>query len=140
MIADKRNDLAQLEADLQLIIERDPNNAMALNALGYTLADRTDRLEEARQLIEQAHLLEPNDAAITDSLGWVYYRLGDLQSAERLLREAFNAFPDAEVAAHFGEVLWQLGKRKQAQQVWNKALKSQPNNAVLLETMQRLSQ
>ena len=140
MIADKRNDLAQLEQDLRLIIQRDPENAMALNALGYTLADRTDRLEEARQLIEQAHKLEPNDAAITDSLGWVYYRLGDLHNAERLLREALSTFPDAEVAAHLGEVLWQLGKRKQAQQVWNNALKNQPNNAVLRETMQRLTQ
>ena len=88
MIADKRNDLAQLEADLQRIIQRDPNNAMALNALGYTLADRTDRLEEALQLIEQAHLLDPNEAAITVSLGWVDYGLGDSHSAEHLLREA----------------------------------------------------
>ncbi len=140
MIADERNDLVQMEQDLQLIIKHEPNNAMALNSLGYTLADRTDRLEEARQLIEQAHKLEPNDAAITDSLGWVYYRLGDLQAAERLLREAFNVFPDADVAAHLGEVLWQLGKHKQAQQVWNQALESEPNNAVLLETMQRLTQ
>ncbi len=112
---------------------------MALNALGYTLADRTERLEEARQLIEQAHQLEPNDAAITDSLGWVYYRLGDLVSAERLLREAFSAYPDAEVAAHLGEVLWQQGKHKEARRIWNQALKSQPNNSVLLETMQRLT-
>lgn len=140
MIADKRNDLAQLEADLRLIIERNPNNAMALNALGYTLADRTERLDEARQLIEKAHQIEPDDAAITDSLGWVYYRLGDLATAERLLREAYNAFPDAEVAAHLGEVLWQLGKHKQAQQLWNKALKGQPNHSILLETIQRLTQ
>ena len=139
MIADKRDDLAQLETDLQRIIQRDPNNAMALNALGYTLADRTDRLEEARQLIERAHELEPDDAAITDSLGWMYYRLGDLHTAERLLREAYSAFPDAEVAAHFGEVLWQLGKHKQAKQVWGQALKIQPDNAVLLETLQRLT-
>lgn len=138
MIADKRNDITQLEDDLRLIIKRNPDNAMALNALGYTLADRTERLEEARQLIEQAHQLEPNDAAITDSLGWVYYRLGDLVAAERLLREAFNVYPDAEVAAHLGEVLWQQDKHNEARRIWNKALKSQPNNAVLLETMQRL--
>lgn len=138
MVADKRNDLPQLESDLRLIIEHNPDNAMALNALGYTLADRTERLEEARQLIEKAHQLEPNDAAITDSLGWVYYRLGDLDSAERLLREAFNAYPDAEVAAHLGEVLWQQGQRKEAQRIWNAALKAEPNSAVLLETMQRL--
>ncbi|HHX33705.1 MAG TPA: tetratricopeptide repeat protein [Gammaproteobacteria bacterium] len=139
MIADKRNDLAQLEDDLRQIIDNDPNNAMALNALGYTLADRTDRLDEARQLIEQAHQLKPNDAAITDSLGWVYFRLGDLVTAERLLREAFNAYPDAEIAAHLGEVLWLHNKRAEARRVWNQALESEPNNAVLLETIKRLT-
>jgi len=112
---------------------------MALNALGYTLADRTDRLDEARQLIEQAHTLEPDDAAITDSLGWVYYRLGNLATAERLLREAFSAYPDAEIAAHLGEVLWQQGKRAEALRIWKQALKTQPNNSVLSETMQRLT-
>lgn len=140
MIAEKRNDLQQLEQDLRLIIQRNPNNAMALNALGYTLADRTDRLEEARQLIEQAHELEPNDAAITDSLGWVYYRLGDLITAERLLREAFASFADAEVAAHLGEVLWLQKKHSEARKIWKKALKIQPKDAVLLETIQRLTQ
>lgn len=140
MIAEKRNDLQQLEQDLRLIIQRNPNNAMALNALGYTLADRTDRLEEARQLIEQAHELEPNDAAITDSLGWVYYRLGDLITAERLLREAFASFADAEVAAHLGEVLWLQKKHSEARKIWKKALKIQPQDAVLLETIQRLTQ
>ena len=140
MVAEKRNDLVQLEQDLRVIIQANPDNAMALNALGYTLADRTDRLEEARQLIEQAHQLEPEDPAITDSLGWIYYRLGDFKEAERLLREALSVFPDAEVAAHLGEVLWQQGKRKQAQQVWNKALETQPDNSVLRETMQRFKQ
>lgn len=139
MVADKRNDLAQLEDDLRLILRDNPNNAMALNALGYTLADRTDRLDEARQLIEQAHTLEPDDAAITDSLGWVYYRLGNLATAERLLREAFSAYPDAEIAAHLGEVLWQQGKRAEALRIWKQALKTQPNNSVLSETMQRLT-
>jgi len=139
MVAEKRNDLPQLEQDLRFILASDPDNAMALNALGYTLADRTDRLEEARQLIEHAHRLEPDDAAITDSLGWVYYRLGDLQSAETLLREAYAAYPDAEIAAHLGEVLWQLGKRSEARRIWNQALKVQPKNSVLLETLQRLT-
>ncbi|MCK9534448.1 MAG: tetratricopeptide repeat protein [Pseudomonas sp.] len=139
MIADKRNDLTQLENDLRSIIDKNPDNAMALNALGYTLADRTDRLDEGRQLIEKAHQLEPNDAAITDSLGWVYYRLGDLATAERLLREAFSAFPDAEVAAHLGEVLWQQGKHNAAQRIWKQALTDEPNNPILLETIQRLT-
>ncbi|HZJ95264.1 MAG TPA: tetratricopeptide repeat protein [Thiopseudomonas sp.] len=139
MVAEKRNDLPQLEQDLRFIIANDPDNAMALNALGYTLADRTDRLEEARQLIERAHQIEPDDAAITDSLGWVYYRLGDLQAAEALLREAYAAYPDAEIAAHLGEVLWQLGKHNEARRIWNQALKTQPKDAVLLETLQRLN-
>lgn len=139
MIADQRNDLVQLEEDLRSIIERDPSNAMALNALGYTLADRTERLDEARVLIEKAHQLEPDDAAITDSLGWLYYRLGDLVAAERLLREALDGYPDAEIAAHLGEVLWQLGKHKEAQRIWNTARKAQPEHVILLETIQRLT-
>lgn len=139
MVADQRNDLSQLETDLRRIIEREPKHAMALNALGYTLADRTERFEEARQLIEKAHQLEPNDAAITDSLGWIYYRLGNLVKAEELLREAYNSYPDAEIAAHLGEVLWQQNKRNEARRIWNKALKAQPDDTTLLDTLQRLT-
>ncbi|MCO6059861.1 tetratricopeptide repeat protein [Pseudomonas sp. MOB-449] len=139
MLAEKRNDLAQLEKDLRFIIEREPENAMALNALGYTLADRTTRYDEAKQLVEQAHKLNPDDPAILDSLGWVNYRMGNLDDAERLLRQALQEFPDHEVAAHLGEVLWARGKQVEARKVWADALQKQPDSAILRDTLQRLT-
>lgn len=139
MIAEKRGDLDQLERDLRYIIEREPDNAMALNALGYTLADRTDRQEEALALIEQAYRLNPNDAAILDSLGWVNYRLGNLEEAEKQLRKAYERFPDHEVAAHLGEVLWVSGDEREARSIWKKALAQQPDSPVLRETINRLT-
>ncbi|MCY1504819.1 Beta-barrel assembly-enhancing protease [compost metagenome] len=139
MLAEKRNDLAQLEKDLRFIIEREPENAMALNALGYTLADRTTRYDEAKKLVEQAHKLNPDDPAILDSLGWVNYRMGNLPEAERLLRLALQEFPDHEVAAHLGEVLWAQGKQVEARKVWAEALQKQPGSAILRDTLQRLT-
>lgn len=139
MQAEKRNDLAQLEKDLRLIIKRDPDNAMALNALGYTLSDRTTRYAEAKALIEQAHKLNPEDPAVLDSLGWVNYRLGNLDEAERLLRQALERFPDQEVAAHLGEVLWANGKQREARQIWEKFLKEQPESPILRGTIKRLT-
>ncbi|MFL1500665.1 tetratricopeptide repeat protein [Pseudomonas sp. S191] len=139
MQAEKRNDLAQMEKDLRLIIKRDPDNAMALNALGYTLSDRTTRYAEAKVLIEQAHKLNPEDPAVLDSLGWVNYRLGNLDEAERLLRQALERFPDQEVAAHLGEVLWANGKQREARQIWEKFLKEQPGSPILRGTIKRLT-
>ncbi|WP_312224366.1 tetratricopeptide repeat protein [Stutzerimonas nitrititolerans] len=139
ILAEKRGDLAQLEHDLRFIIEREPDNAMALNALGYTLADRTDRHAEALALIEQAYQLNPNDPAILDSLGWAHYRLGNLQEAEAQLRKAHARFPDHEVAAHLGEVLWVSGQRKEARTVWADALKTEPDSKILRDTLQRLT-
>lgn len=139
MQAEKRNDLAQMEKDLRLIIKRDPENAMALNALGYTLSDRTTRYDEAKVLIEQAHKLNPEDPAVLDSLGWVNYRLGNLDEAERLLRMALERFPDQEVAAHLGEVLWANGKQREARQIWEKFLKEQPESPILRSTIKRLT-
>ncbi|MFB3302696.1 tetratricopeptide repeat protein [Pseudomonas sp. AMR01] len=139
MQAEKRNDLAQMEKDLRLIIKRDPDNAMALNALGYTLSDRTTRYAEAKVLIEQAHKLNPEDPAVLDSLGWVNYRLGNLDEAERLLRQALERFPDQEVAAHLGEVLWANGKQREARQIWEKFLKEQPDSPILRGTIKRLT-
>ena len=139
MLAEKRDDLSQLERDLRFIIEREPDNAMALNALGYTLADRTTRYAEAKELIELAYQISPEDPAILDSLGWVNYRLGRLDEAERLLRQALQRFPDHEVAAHLGEVLWAQGKQREARKVWAGALKEQPDSPVLRSTLQRLT-
>jgi tetratricopeptide (TPR) repeat protein len=139
MLAEKRNDLELLEQDLRFILEREPDNSMALNALGYTLADRTTRYDEAKALIEQALRLDPQDPAILDSLGWVNYRLGNLDEAERLLRQALARFPDHEVAAHLGEVLWAQGKRREARKVWTTALKQQPDSILLRSTLLRLT-
>ena len=139
MLAEKRNDLEQLEADLRRILQREPENAMALNALGYTLADRTTRYAEARALIEQAHKLNPEDPAVLDSLGWVNYRQGQLDTAESLLRQALEGFPDAEVAAHLGEVLWANGKQREARKVWAAALANDPENPILRSTLLRLT-
>ncbi|MFB4393625.1 MULTISPECIES: tetratricopeptide repeat protein [unclassified Pseudomonas] len=139
MLAEKRGDLAEMEKDLRAIIRREPENAMALNALGYTLADRTTRYAEAKALIEKAHQLTPEDPAVLDSLGWVNYRLGNLAEAERLLRQALERFPDHEIAAHLGEVLWAKGERREARQVWAKAFEAQPDSPILRKTILRLT-
>ena len=107
--------------------------------LGYTLADRTTRYTEAKSLIERAHRLKPDDPAILDSLGWVYYRSGNLQQAEIYLRQALQAFPDAEIAAHLGEVLWMQGKHQEAREIWQQSLQRQPDSTILRSTMQRLT-
>jgi len=138
MVSEKLGDFSQLEADLTYIIDRDPDNATALNALGYTLADRTPRLEEALALIIKAKDLKPQDPAIIDSLGWVYYRMGRLDEALPLLRQAFQLFPDPEVAAHLGEVLWHLGQQTEAKVVWQQGLEQRPSSDVIKATMDRL--
>ncbi|AYC31721.1 hypothetical protein D3880_04680 [Pseudomonas cavernae] len=139
MLAEKRDDLGQLEEDLRFILDREPDNAMALNALGYTLVDRTTRYAEGKALIEQAYRLSPDDPAILDSLGWANYRQGNLGEAERLLRQAVERFPDPEVAAHLGEVLWANGKQREARKVWATALQEQPDNSILRNTLLRLT-
>jgi len=139
MLAEKRNDLGQMEKDLRAILKREPDNAMALNALGYTLSDRTTRYAEAKELIERAHTLNPEDPAVLDSLGWVNYRLGNLDEAERYLRLALERFPDHEVAAHLGEVLWAKGQQREARKIWGKALEDQPDSPILRSTVRRLT-
>jgi tetratricopeptide (TPR) repeat protein len=137
LVAEKLGDVKQLEADLRHILVKDPNNAMALNALGYSLADKTSRLDEALQLIERAYELNPDDPAIMDSLGWVNYRLKRYDRAEQLLTQAFAQMPDHEVAAHLGEVLWVKGDRERATQVWQAGLAQQPDSALIRATLQR---
>lgn len=138
MLGEQRNDLALMESDLRSIIALDPANATALNALGYTLANRTDRYSEAHELIARALELQPEEPAILDSMGWVLYRQGQHEEALEYLSRAYAAFPDPEVAAHLGEVLWVSGDSEGATTVWQGALERDPDHKVLVETLQRL--
>ena len=133
--AEKIDKLDVVENDLRSILVRDPDNIQALNALGYTLADRTKRYDEAFRLIKRAYELDPKDAAIMDSMGWVQYRLGNLDQALKYLKQAMELMDDVEVAAHLGEVLWVKGDKKEAVEVWNKALKVSPKNKMILDVM-----
>ena len=126
------------ENDLRIIISEQPENAAALNALGYTLADQTERYEEAEILIRQAYILEPDQAAIVDSMGWIAFRRGRLEEAEKFLRRAWEIEKNPEIAAHLGEVLWTMGKKDAARSVWLEAMKIDMENPVLEETLQRL--
>ena len=137
-VHDAVGDMAGSEEDLQQIIRMKPDNSRALNHLGYMLADRTERYEEALELIERAIALEPEDPAIIDSLGWAQYKLGILEEALENLRRAYAAFPDHEVAAHLGEVLWALDRREEAEQIWEEALTENPESEFVLPTMERL--
>ncbi|NDF64226.1 MAG: hypothetical protein EB096_03500 [Betaproteobacteria bacterium] len=138
MVAEKMNRLEDMERLLGDIIARTPTHYQALNALGYSWADRGIRLEEARELIVRALAQTPDDPFITDSLGWVEFRLGRHQEALRLLQKAYRARADAEIAAHLGEVMWTLGQHEQARQVWREGLRSAPDNTTLRNTLQRL--
>ena len=137
-VQDSIGDMAGSEADLQQIIRMQPDNARALNHLGYMLADRTERYAEALALIERAIALEPEDPAIIDSLGWAQYKLGILDQALANLRRAYAAFPDHEVAAHLGEVLWALEQHEEAERIWGEALAENPASEYVLPTMERL--
>ncbi len=139
MLAEKMDRLDVMEADLRKVVETDPQNAQALNALGYTLADRTDRYAEAEKLIDQALALRPDDFFILDSKGWVLYRLGKLDEAIVYLRRAYEQVSDAEIAAHLGEVLWVSGNQKEARQILDAALKATPDNTHLQEVIERLN-
>ena len=110
-----------------------------MNALGYTLADRTNRLEEAMELIAKANELAPGNPAILDSLGWVYYRMGDLEKSLGYLQQAFSGFPDHEVAAHLGEVLWKLNRNDEARTIWKQGLEYAPDSEIIRRTLQRLN-
>ena len=138
MMAEKLNRLADMERLLRRVIELKPDHQHAYNALGYSLAERNVRLPEARTLIKKALELSPGEPSITDSLGWVEYRLGNRDEAVRLLREAYRGQPDAEIAAHLGEVLWVNGQADEARKVLREARKRDATNDILRETLARL--
>ena len=141
LVAEKLDDIALAEADLRRVVEMDPDNAHAWNALGYTLADRTDRVEEAYEYISKALELAPREPAIVDSMGWVHYRLGNLDEAERYLRRAYElSHGDGEIGAHLGEVLWVKGDRAGARSIWEDARRIDPDNPALIETLERFGQ
>ncbi len=139
LLAEEMGRLDMAEADLKKILVQDPKNVHALNALGYTLADRTDRLQEAYGYISQALALEPEEPAILDSMGWVLYRMGRAREATEYLRRALKIMPDDEIAAHLGEVLWVTGLKKEAAEIWSKALKANPDSVHLKNVLKRFN-
>lgn len=137
MAAEKVGRLDVLEEDLRKLIKLKPDHAHAYNALGYTLADRTNRYEEAHDLIKKALEIAPDDPFIVDSLGWVQFKLGKLDDSIATLQRAFDLRPDPEIAAHLGEVMWANGKRNEANEVWQTAIKDHPDNEALNEVVKR---
>lgn len=140
MVADRLNRLADMESDLRIVIRIKPDHAHAYNALGYALAERNIRLPEALGLIRKSISLAPEDAFILDSLGWVQYRMQQIENALATLRRAYRIRPDPEIAAHLGEVLWVSGKKDDAQQLWQRALLENPDNATLIAVIERFKQ
>ena len=139
MAAEKLDRFDVAETALKRVIALKPDDAQGYNALGYTLVDRTDRIEEGLKLIEKAHALSPEDAFILDSMGWGYYRLGQYSKSVEYLQKALDKRPDPEVAAHLGEVLWTMGQHDAANKVWRDALIASPSHPMLTETMKRVA-
>ncbi|OUV03252.1 MAG: hypothetical protein CBC42_01990 [Betaproteobacteria bacterium TMED82] len=128
----------EMENILRTLIDIKPDHAQALNALGYSMADRNVNLEEALRLIKAAIVFLPGDPHIIDSMGWVYYKLGKLEKAEEWLAQAYSSQPDAEISAHYGEVLWNLSSKDEAINVWKQGFKNNPESEILRETLGRL--
>jgi Flp pilus assembly protein TadD len=139
MVTEKLERYEEMERLLRQVMTLRPKDPQAFNALGYSLADRYVRLPEARQLIEQAIALAPQDPYIQDSLGWVAFRQGQHAEALKILQDAYKAKPDAEIAAHLGEVLWAMGKTQEAGTIWREGLLLKADNETLLDTLKRLN-
>jgi tetratricopeptide (TPR) repeat protein len=137
MMAEKLAKLDEMERILRQVMAAKPNDPQAYNALGYSLAERNLRLPEAKALIQQAVKLAPQDPFIADSLGWVEYRMGNLAEAQRVLEAAYKTKPDAEIAAHLGEVLWKQGLKDRATAVWKEGININKSNDTLMETLKR---
>ena len=140
IVEEKLGELDAAEKDFQEILKNEPKNAQVLNALGYTLADRTQRYQEALSYIKRAYELEPNDAAVMDSMGWVQYRLGNYNDAIEHLQKANEMEEDPEIAAHFGEVLWVIGDKEKAKKIWTESLKKNPDHPILLKVYKKFTQ
>ena len=138
MAAEKLDKITEMETLLRQVIAERPDFHQAYNALGYSLADRRIRLPEARELIQKALEFAPTDPFIQDSLGWVEFRIGNLDKAQQILQAAYQNRPDPEIAAHLGEVLWSMGQQAQARSIWQQSASKNPDNETLRETMQRL--
>lgn len=139
MAAERIDRLTVMESSLRKLIQVKPDHAHAYNALGYSLAERNLRLDEAQTLIERALQLMPDDAHILDSMGWVLYRRGQHEKAAEFLRRAYALRPEAEIAAHLGEVLWAMGRTEEARKLWADARGREPDNQILKETLARLN-
>jgi len=139
LVAESLDRVEDAERYMRQILEQDPDNVKTLNALGYTLADRTRRYDEARQYIEKAYAQKPDDPAIIDSMGWVQYRLGNLEEARRYLQQAYDMTGDGEIGAHLGEVLWMQGDKAGARRVWQESLKNAPDDPVLKGVINRFT-
>jgi Flp pilus assembly protein TadD len=137
MLCEKLGRFDQMESLLRGIMKVKPTDPHAFNALGYSLADRKIRLDEARELILKAVQLAPRDPFIQDSLGWLEYRVGNSAEAIRILEAAFKARPDAEIAAHLGEVFWISGQKDKAGTIWREGLMLKSDNETLLETLKQ---
>jgi tetratricopeptide (TPR) repeat protein len=135
--AEKIGKMDVLERDLRRLIKLKPDNAHAYNALGYSLADHNERLEEAQQLIDKALQLAPEDPFIMDSKGWVLFRRGQAKAALEMLKKAYAKRADPEIAGHIGEVLWSMGRQDEARKTWNEAIKANPTNAALMDTIKK---
>lgn len=137
LIGERLNLIDEVISDLNFVLEKEPNNAAAHNALGYTLADRTDRLDDALMHVKRAMELEPEDPAIIDSMGWVYFRMGNFEKAVEYLEQAYTLIQDGEVAAHYGEALYMAGQEEKAKKIWGEAKEAFGDNEILLQTMER---
>ncbi|AMR76793.1 tetratricopeptide repeat protein [Cupriavidus nantongensis] len=137
MLDERQKRYASMESGLRRVIALQPQQKQGYNALGYSLADRNERLPEALQLLERASELGPDDPYIMDSLAWVKFRMGELQPAAALLRNAYAKAPEAEIGAHLGEVLWQLGEHDEARKTWTEAVRIDPENETLIDTLRR---
>ena len=138
MLAEKMGNLLLMEQLLKEAIKIKPDYAYAYNALGYSYADRNIKLADAKKYIEIALSISPNNHYIMDSMGWLHFRMGNIEIALQFIEKAYKIQKDPEIAAHLGEILWKMGKLKQAEKVWEESIKTYPSNTVLLETFERL--